>query len=587
MQLRFSSLEVFDDQVQDLLASQPLSERRGAPSFVHHPTLGVQVVGATEVPVEAGDIQELVEFALKRRALGRTCLHSLSSRSSQVYCLRIEVRCASVRKAAKICLFDLAAPTSTALPRAECLSLAALHTTVQELCKGSRHGDLFFGASPLTLALRDALEGSWRTTLVATLLAGSQHAAESADTLRFARAIQPLRTRPAVSKMRSDQLSLLQDEVAQLRKDAEQFGLGLQLKIALDDRSSLIADFMKQAGSQGEERRKLSRQRAKALEWCGLLAESSKDLRRKDETTPHLLNMSDDPVLAGCLLYFLPRGERTSIGSDLDSTIVFDGLGILPNLCSIINQDDKLVNMARPDFARRHVLLNGKTLSTSQSVVLSHADKICLGRAQLLLLAIPLQNAEAMQGEADPTPSQRPLQDECKLPEDLAEYLPTLEAHDGELTFEKVSANMEHSDSLKYVQCYVKDLLPKLPAADALACFVTLHKACYLLDEANLITREVRPEDHMHFQVELIWDIERTPEEVILVRLLSCTSKRAAGSPMGAPQDCQVLHYWTYRRFLEKLDYMRDVHRLHCQGVRGWTGRCSPLHDPWLETLGC
>lgn len=48
--------------------------------------------------------------------------------------------------------------------------------------------------------------------------------------------------------------------------------------------------------------------------------------------TPYLLNMSDEPQLAGCLMYLLQKGERTSIGSDPDNTIVVDGLGVLPKL---------------------------------------------------------------------------------------------------------------------------------------------------------------------------------------------------------------------------------------------------------------
>lgn len=31
-----------------------------------------------------------------------------------------------------------------------------------------------------------------------------------------------------------------------------------------------------------------------------------------------------------------------------------------------------------------------------------------------------------------------------------------------------------------------------------------------------MITREVRPDDHLHLEVELVWDIFRPPEEAIL-----------------------------------------------------------------------
>lgn len=228
--------------------------------------------------------------------------------------------------------------------------------------------------------------------------------------------------------------------------------------------------------------------------------------------------------------------------------------------------------MARPDFARRHVLHNGKMLITSDSVQLSDNDRVCLGRAQLLLLKIPLQSKA----------EQKPLQLECMLPGSLSELLPALQVQE-DITFEMVHPLLEHSDSLKNVQCYVKDLLPKLPASNGLACFTVLREVCYLLDEANLITREVRPEDHMHFQVELIWDIERNPEEVLLIALISYGKGIHTAPATGALPDCQVLHYWSYRRFLEKLDEMREVHRLHCQGLNGWTGRGDPFHDPWME----
>lgn len=46
----------------------------------------------------------------------------------------------------------------------------------------------------------------------------------------------------------------------------------------------------------------------------------------------------------------------------------------------------------------------------------------------------------------------------------------------------------------------------------------------------------------------------------------------------------QVLHYWSYERFLERLQLMRQVHRLHCQ--RAWTGAHEMLQDPWMEKLG-
>eukprot|EP00438_Fugacium_kawagutii_P007068 Skav227761 [mRNA] locus=scaffold1653:225506:225754:- [translate_table: standard] len=46
------------------------------------------------------------------------------------------------------------------------------------------------------------------------------------------------------------------------------------------------------------------------------------------------------------------------------------------NLCSIVNVDDFKLTLSRPDFAKAHVLVNGKTMARD-SMVLSHHDRIC------------------------------------------------------------------------------------------------------------------------------------------------------------------------------------------------------------------
>ena len=46
------------------------------------------------------------------------------------------------------------------------------------------------------------------------------------------------------------------------------------------------------------------------------------------------------------------------------------------NLCSIVNVDDIKLTLTRPEVAKRHVLINGKTMAR-ESVVLSHHDRIC------------------------------------------------------------------------------------------------------------------------------------------------------------------------------------------------------------------
>ena len=48
---------------------------------------------------------------------------------------------------------------------------------------------------------------------------------------------------------------------------------------------------------------------------------------RGDKEAPFLMNMSDDPSLSGCLVYYLKKGVN-NFGSQKDSEVMLNGLGI-------------------------------------------------------------------------------------------------------------------------------------------------------------------------------------------------------------------------------------------------------------------
>eukprot|EP00930_Biecheleria_cincta_P038684 TRINITY_DN2656_c0_g1_i1.p1 TRINITY_DN2656_c0_g1~~TRINITY_DN2656_c0_g1_i1.p1 ORF type:complete len:1423 (+),score=267.91 TRINITY_DN2656_c0_g1_i1:31-4299(+) len=656
----FSAIEIFDDQVRDLLATGRLSQQCEEPSFVEHPSLGVQVVGAVEAPLmEDHDLAELLDYATKRRAIGQTCLHAASSSSHQLFSLRVETRSSLGRRASQVGaayaqpqvshvrlnLFDLAASErwmsaaelssrSSRGGRAPRFGLAALHAVVLELSAraGEDFGgrDVHFQSSKLTMAIKDALVGNSRSCLLATV---SPYGAseETAATLRFAQAMKSVRTQPRPAQgLRSETLAMLHDDVLRLKGQLSAGSSGpAHLARALYDRSRLIAELRRPSQPQAEERRRLAKDQSKALQLVGLL---SNEALENEQVMPYFMNMSDDPALAGCLLYFLQPGVRTSIGSDVDSTIVVEGLGVMLNLCSVVNHDNVRVSLTRSESARWHVLINGKVLHSGvETMVLSHHDRICLGRAMLLRLHIPMQvgvgGMETIdESEEHSGSTRRPSSAELVLSKGLREIIPPLprlpitstdaavpvpQASDG-ATFESLRPLLEHSESLRDLQYYVKDLFPKLGIEEFLACFEALREACCLMDEANMITREVRPDDHLNFEVEFVWDIYRSPEEIMLIRVMrfSPAGSNQAGAEKGlemieelqngsvqqepeqelnpdvqpeAPPVSQVIHYWTYSKFRERLDLMRDAYRVHCQGGKGWHGQGDPLLDPWME----
>jgi hypothetical protein len=318
----------------------------------------------------------------------------------------------------------------------------------------------------------------------------------------------------------------------------------------------------------------LTREREKALELVGLLNIDAEEAFSLEQVTPYLLNMSDDPQLAGCLLYFLRRGEETSIGGDSSSTIVVNGLSVLPHLCTVVNHDNVRVSLQRPDESRRHVLLNGQVLQSAAELQLCHHDRIYLGHALVLRLHVPMQaevetidESQEQTGALPPPPNHELVL--CSHPRECLPVLP-----DRSQSFSELQLYMQHSESFSELQLYMEDLYDKLDADRGHTFFRTLQEACHLIDEANAITRKVRPDDKLHFEVEFVWDIYRDVEDILMIRVMQCSETQGRGDI--------VLHYWTYTKFKERLDMMRDVFfAFHTSEL--WPSKGDIIEDPWIE----
>merc|ERR550532_3353357 len=53
----------------------------------------------------------------------------------------------------------------------------------------------------------------------------------------------------------------------------------------------------------------------------------------------------------------------------------------------------------------------------------------------------------------------------------------------------------------------------------------------------------------------------------------------------GSGNQAEVVHFWAFSKFKERLEMMRDIYSLvSSAGMEGsWHGRDNPLEDPWLE----
>jgi len=104
-------------------------------------------------------------------------------------------------------------------------------------------------------------------------------------------------------------------------------------------------------------------------------------------TTPYLLNMSDDPTLAGCLTYYLLPGQ-VHIGRSAANTISLSGIGISDRLCTIENRDNSIVTIRKTSTDGR-VVVSGQRLEEGQAFQLQHGHRLFLGRAFAFKVGIP------------------------------------------------------------------------------------------------------------------------------------------------------------------------------------------------------
>lgn len=559
--LWLSALEINNEYVRDLLSvgaeDAPNSER---PSFVEHPMFGVQVVGLHQIPCpNLSEFWRLLDYATKKRALSSTCVHAENVQSHLIYSLRLEVRHGRQTTHSRLGFAEVGGAFRT--PRRQASrSITALTVLVRELVEASSRrssGDpavvarhLPFSATKLTLALKDALVSSVQTCVLAAISPAENAAAESQAVLQFVDMMRGLRQ---CIKLRGMEYSHSQE---------------------LSERQRSTDEIFRVHQQHADEYRRVSAARQRALEARGVAMGDAQQACAAEQVTPYFLSMSDDPMLAGALMFILRRGESTYIGSDPSNGIVLDGLGVTAELCHVINHDNVMVSLHKSGGLRRQILVNGMVLPAEcTSIELRHRDRLCLGRAVLLRLQVPMHAQVATIDEsAEFTGRQKPPPiHELVLRDGAHEILPALP--DPADNFKAIQPFLDHSESLSELRLYVKDLLGKFDSEGSRMFFETLQEACVLVDEANLISYEVRQQDKLHFEVEFVWDIYRPMDEVIMIRLMQYDEFH---------EHADILTYWTYARFRERMAEMRRIHNVfHHTGA--WSGRGDPLDDPWEE----
>ncbi|KAF4712361.1 hypothetical protein FOZ63_000063, partial [Perkinsus olseni] len=428
-------------------------------------------------------------------------------------------------------------------------SLSTLARVISGLAE-NKTAHIPFRNSKLTFLLKDSLSGNSKTFMVACISPALTELSETVSTLRFAHSAKMVKTRARQNTIKPDaEMEALRKELKDLgqqlsshdgsmkdsRHSEEQDDEIRRLKVQraeLEEREQRMRTMATDFEEQLKAARKAAEERAKRLEKQGLVSTES---IAKDK--PYLLNVSSDPILNGTLAWQLDRSAGgVLLGSDKKrDKIVVVGLGIPDGepLCKFVVSDaadqHTTVEVLSDDGV---VTLNGLKLQKGgKPTKLRHLDNLVCGKAIMLRMHYPKMGGSRQTFEEALSKTFGALVQENHLPSELAHYLQKARHKWG-----------KSSKEYKLIEEFaVVKLFP-------------------LVDEANLISKDMFPCRRFEFNVEIF--VDRVcpegeifdPEDYVFARLSRQTSPGST--------DFKSICTLTYSQLEGRLEVMREIYHV-------------------------
>ncbi|CAB4267316.1 unnamed protein product [Prunus armeniaca] len=222
-----SVLEVYNEQIRDLLASSPTSKRlemRQAPEGVHH------IHGIVEAKVEGiKEAWNVLKAGSSARAVGSNNVNEHSSRSHCILCIMVKAKnlingeCTM----SKLWLVDLAGSERLAktevqgerLKEAQNInkSLSALGDVISALATKRSH--IPYRNSKLTHLLQDSLGGDAKTLMFVQISPSEQDLSETLSSLNFAARVRGVELGPARKQIDMGEVQKLRQMLDKLKQE--------------------------------------------------------------------------------------------------------------------------------------------------------------------------------------------------------------------------------------------------------------------------------------------------------------------------------------------------------------------------------
>lgn len=441
-----SYLEIYNERVRDLL--NPAT--KGNLKVREHPSTGPYVEDLAKLVVGSfQEIENLMDEGNKARTVAATNMNETSSRSHAVFTLMLTQKKydaetkMEMEKVAKISLVDLAGSeraTSTGATGARLKegaeinrSLSTLGRVIAALADLStgkkKKGQVPYRDSVLTWLLKDSLGGNSMTAMIAAISPADINYDETLSTLRYADSAKRIKNHAVINEdANARMIRELKEELALLRSKlgggiagpghtpvpgeivyAEGTPLeqqmvsittseGLVKKVSkaeiaeqLSQSEKLLSDLNQTWEQKLQKTEEIHKEREAALEELGISIEKGFIGLHTPKKMPHLVNLSDDPLLAECLVYNLKPGTTTvgnvDTNADHQANIRLNGTRILHDHCTFENNADGTVMVIPSEGAS--IMVNGKRITEPKQ--LHSGYRVILGDFHIFRFNHPLE----------------------------------------------------------------------------------------------------------------------------------------------------------------------------------------------------
>ncbi|KAI5796634.1 putative kinesin [Geopyxis carbonaria] len=412
-----SYLEIYNERVRDLLNPST----KGNLKVREHPSTGPYVEDLAKLVVSTfSEIENLMDEGNKARTVAATNMNETSSRSHAVFTLILTQKLHDVEtnmdteKVSRISLVDLAGSeraTSTGATGARLKegaeinrSLSTLGRVIAALADLSGGGkgrkkatQVPYRDSVLTWLLKDSLGGNSMTAMIAAISPADINFDETLSTLRYADSAKRIKNHAVVNEdPNARMIRELKEELQQLRSKLSGGGGGpaeeiysadtppekqivtittpdgtvkkvskAEIAEQLHQSEKILTDLNQTWEERLEKTQHIHKEREAALEELGISIEKGFIGLSTPKRMPHLVNLSDDPLLAECLVYNIKPGT-TRVGNVETSTtaqIRLNGSKILQDHCRFENENGTVTLVPNEGAA---VMVNGLRIDGSR-----------------------------------------------------------------------------------------------------------------------------------------------------------------------------------------------------------------------------